>query len=59
MTCPALVLWPDHDPYLASEFGDAYAEALGGPVEHERVDAGHWTWVDRPEIVARTADFLG
>jgi len=57
--CPALVLWPTRDPYIGAEFGQAYADALGGPAELEPVDAGHWTWIDRPEIVQRVAQFLG
>ena len=57
--CPALVLWPTRDPYIGPEFGPAYADALGGEVQLELLDAGHWTWLDRPEIVQRTADFLG
>jgi pimeloyl-ACP methyl ester carboxylesterase len=56
--CPALVLWATRDPYLPAEFGSAYAEALGGPVELELVDGRHWTWIDRPELVGRTADFV-
>jgi pimeloyl-ACP methyl ester carboxylesterase len=58
ITSPALVLWPTADPYLGPRFGPAYAEALGGPVELEMVDGGHWTWLDRPELVPRVATFL-
>jgi pimeloyl-ACP methyl ester carboxylesterase len=56
---PALVLWPTADPYIGSEFGAATAESLGGPVELEMVESGHWMWDDRPELVDRVADFLG
>jgi pimeloyl-ACP methyl ester carboxylesterase len=59
LRCPALVLWPTRDPYIPAEFGQAYADALGGQVELEAVDAGHWSWLDRPELVERTARFLG
>ena len=55
--CPALVLWPENDPYIGPEFGQAYAHALGGPVELEMVDAGHWPWLDRPELVERVVAF--
>jgi len=56
---PALVLWPTADPYLGPEFGPAYAEALGN-AELEMVEgAGHWPWLDRPELVTRVASFLG
>ena len=56
---PALVAWPTRDPYIGAEFGRRYAEALGGEVELEELDAGHWPWLDRPELVDRVAAFLG
>lgn len=59
LRCPALVLWPTHDPYIGAEFGERYAAALGGEVELELVEAGHWPWLDRPELVERVAAFLG
>jgi pimeloyl-ACP methyl ester carboxylesterase len=59
LRCPALVLWPTADPYLPAEFGRAYADALGGEVTLEMVEAGHWAWLDRPEVVERTAEFIG
>jgi pimeloyl-ACP methyl ester carboxylesterase len=59
LRCPALVLWAKHDPYVPERFGPAYAEALGGDVTLELVDAGHWLWVDRPELVARVSGFIG
>jgi pimeloyl-ACP methyl ester carboxylesterase len=55
---PALVLWPTRDPYIPEEFGRRYADALGGPAEHELVDSGHWMWHERPELVERVAAFL-
>ena len=55
---PALVLWPTSDPYIGAEFGQAYADALGGPAELELVEAGHWTWIERPGVVRRVTDFL-
>ncbi|HEX2125699.1 MAG TPA: alpha/beta fold hydrolase, partial [Thermoleophilaceae bacterium] len=42
--CPALILWPRHDPYIGEEFGRRYAEALGGEAELDLVDTGHWSW---------------
>jgi pimeloyl-ACP methyl ester carboxylesterase len=56
--CPALVLWPTRDPYIPERFGRAYADALGGETELELVEAGHLSWLDRPELVARVAEFL-
>jgi pimeloyl-ACP methyl ester carboxylesterase len=59
ITCPALVLWGAADPYLPGRFATDYVEALGGPAEAELVEgAGHWPWIDRPELVERLCDFL-
>lgn len=59
LRCPALVLWPTRDPYIGAEFGQAYADALGGDAELEMVEAGHWSWLERPDLVDRVASFLG
>ena len=59
ITAPSLVLWPTEDPFIPQRFGAAYAEALGGQSRLEIVeDAGHWAWLDRPELVGRVAEFL-
>jgi pimeloyl-ACP methyl ester carboxylesterase len=59
ITCPALVVWGDQDRYIPPGFADAYAEALGGPTRVEHLeDAGHWSWYDRPDVIATVADFL-
>jgi pimeloyl-ACP methyl ester carboxylesterase len=59
LRAPALILWPTRDPYIPEKFGQAYADALGGEAELELVDAGHWSWLDRPELIERAAAFLG
>ena len=59
LTCPALVLWPDRDPYLPQRFGPAYADALGGDATYEPVAAaGHWFWLEQPWVVDRVAGFV-
>jgi pimeloyl-ACP methyl ester carboxylesterase len=58
LRCPALILWPKHDPYIGEEFGRRYADALGGEARLEMVDTGHWSWHERPELVERAARFL-
>jgi pimeloyl-ACP methyl ester carboxylesterase len=59
LRCPALILWPTHDPYLGAEFGRGYAHALGGEVQLETIEnAGHWTWMDRPDVIDTAASFL-
>jgi pimeloyl-ACP methyl ester carboxylesterase len=59
ITAPALVVWGERDPYISTSFADAYAQALGGPTEVEIVPgAGHWPWLDAPEVVTNVTDFL-
>jgi pimeloyl-ACP methyl ester carboxylesterase len=54
---PALVLWGDEDPYIPAKFADAYGRALpGARVEHV-AEAGHWPWIDRPELIGRIVEF--
>lgn len=57
LSIPALVVWGALDPYIPPGFGDSYAAALGGEVEHV-ADAGHWPWLDRPDLIERVATFL-
>jgi pimeloyl-ACP methyl ester carboxylesterase len=55
---PALVLHGDRDRYIPPRFADGLAAALGdGRVEHVP-GAGHWPWLDRPELVERVVTFL-
>lgn len=59
LTCPALVAWGDRDPYVPAHFADAYAAELGGPAQVLHLpDAGHWPWLDRPDLVETVAAFL-
>jgi pimeloyl-ACP methyl ester carboxylesterase len=55
---PALVAWGMRDPYIPSRFAKAYAETLPHAELLELPDAGHWPWLDRPELIERLADFL-
>lgn len=59
ITCPALVVWGDKDPYVPAAFAEAYAAALGSDPQVVRLpDAGHWPWLDRPDVVDTVAAFL-
>ncbi len=60
LRCPALILWPTDDPYSRPEWGQRFADALGGDdVRLEMVErAGHWMWLDRPDIIETAAKFL-
>ncbi len=55
---PALVVWGKRDPYIPARFGNAYANALGAELV-ELADAGHWAWLDRPDVVDRVVEFVG
>lgn len=55
---PSLVVWGMRDPYIPARFGKAYADVLGAELL-EFPDAGHWAWLDRPDVVDRVVEFLG
>jgi pimeloyl-ACP methyl ester carboxylesterase len=58
LSIPALVVCGARDPYIPSRFGDQYAAELPrGEVVHVE-DAGHWPWLDRPDLIDRIATFL-
>jgi pimeloyl-ACP methyl ester carboxylesterase len=59
LSCPTLILWPTEDPYLGPELGPQCAEAIGENARVEMIErAGHWAWLDRPDVIDRTAAFL-
>jgi pimeloyl-ACP methyl ester carboxylesterase len=59
LTGPALVIWGDADPYIQAPFADALAGMLGGEARVEHLpDAGHWPWLDRPDVVDEITVFL-
>ena len=58
LRCPALVAWGARDPYIPIEFGRLYAQRLPNAELVELADAGHWPWIDRPDLVDRVVRFL-
>jgi pimeloyl-ACP methyl ester carboxylesterase len=59
ITCPALIVWGERDPYISPDFAQAYADALGGHAQIEIAEsAGHWPWSERPELVPMVTRFL-
>jgi pimeloyl-ACP methyl ester carboxylesterase len=55
---PALILWPEDDPYVGVEFGQPFADALGGETTLEMVRGGHWPWLRSADLIDRAAAFL-
>jgi pimeloyl-ACP methyl ester carboxylesterase len=55
---PALVVWGMKDPYIPARFGAAYADALERAKLIELEDAGHWPWLDRPDVIEQVVEFV-
>jgi len=58
LDAPALVVWGERDQYLPTRFAAALAEALPQAEAWVVPDAGHWPWIDRPDVVERMLEFL-
>jgi pimeloyl-ACP methyl ester carboxylesterase len=54
----AVVLWGEADPWYPPAVADAYAALLPGATVERIAGAGHWPWLDRPEVVDRVASLL-
>lgn len=55
---PALVVWGAQDPYIPTSFAQAYADALPNATARVVEGAGHWAWIDKPELIDEVTDFL-
>lgn len=55
---PALVLWGEDDPYISAGDGRAFAARLPDARFQVVQGAGHWPWIDRPELVGEVNAFL-
>jgi pimeloyl-ACP methyl ester carboxylesterase len=58
LSCPAIVVWGMRDRYIPGRFGAAYAATLPDAKLLELPEAGHWPWIDAPEVVDRVISFL-
>jgi pimeloyl-ACP methyl ester carboxylesterase len=59
ITAPALVVWGQRDPYIGPEHGARFAELLPNATLRPIERAGHWVWLDEPDVVEQVVDFLG
>ena len=48
----------EEDPWYPPALADAYAARLPGATVERIAGAGHWPWLDRPEVVDRVASLL-
>jgi pimeloyl-ACP methyl ester carboxylesterase len=58
LAAPTLVVWGARDPYIPPQFGERYAAELPDAQVALVDDAGHWPWLDRPDLIDRIATFL-
>jgi pimeloyl-ACP methyl ester carboxylesterase len=59
LDAPALIVWGECDPFIPSRAAAHYAAKLGGECELALLaDAGHWPWLDRPDVIETVANFL-
>jgi pimeloyl-ACP methyl ester carboxylesterase len=56
---PTLIVWGEQDPWFGPEFADAYGATLPAATVDRVPDAGHWPWLDQPQVIERVADFTG
>jgi pimeloyl-ACP methyl ester carboxylesterase len=55
---PALVLWGAEDRSIPARFGAGYAATLGDAMLETVDGAGHWPWIDRPQLSQRIVEHL-
>jgi len=58
ITAPTLVVWGEKDPYIPPAFAQAYADALPNATAQVIAGAGHWPWLQEPELVQTVSSFL-
>jgi pimeloyl-ACP methyl ester carboxylesterase len=57
-SAPTTLIWGEKDPWYPPALAEAYATRLPGARVERIGDAGHWPWLDRPEVVERVAALL-
>ena len=53
-----VIIWGEEDPWYPPALADEYAARLPGATVERVAGAGHWPWLDRPEVVERVASLL-
>jgi pimeloyl-ACP methyl ester carboxylesterase len=52
------IVWGERDPWYPPAVAGAYVTRLPGATVERVAGAGHWPWLDRPEVVDRVASLL-
>jgi pimeloyl-ACP methyl ester carboxylesterase len=55
---PVLILWGDQDPWLPASLADRFAGLFANATLERVQQAGHWPWLDQPEVGNRITAFL-
>ena len=58
LDAPALIVWGERDPWLPPDLARRYAARLPNAEVEIIEGAGHWPWLDQPELVERIAAFV-
>jgi pimeloyl-ACP methyl ester carboxylesterase len=58
LTMPTLIVWGKRDPWFPASLASAFAERLPQARIEMVEGAGHWPWLERPEVAEHIADFL-
>jgi pimeloyl-ACP methyl ester carboxylesterase len=59
VTAPTVVVWGEEDPWFPVQHAEAFAHRLPKARLERLAGAGHWPWLDRPELIEAIAAFLG
>jgi pimeloyl-ACP methyl ester carboxylesterase len=51
-------VWGARDPYIPASFAHAYADALPDATTLVLEDAGHWPWLQDPELVREVSSWI-
>jgi pimeloyl-ACP methyl ester carboxylesterase len=58
LTCPSLIIWGDRDLYLPTRFAEAYTQALPSSQLKVVPGAGHWPWLEQPQLIEEVLEFV-
>jgi pimeloyl-ACP methyl ester carboxylesterase len=58
LDAPALIVWGEQDPWFPIQHAEAYARLVPGARLERVAGAGHWPWLDRPEVADTLAQAL-